>query len=355
MLVLALAGVGDVLMTTPLLKELRAAFPAAVIDVLVMQGEPARDVLSGNPNVNNVVLHNFMREPFWRSLRFCLELRRRRYDCSITAFPLNRLAYNLITFLVGARTRIGFDYAIPCGALGRWLLTDRLAERTDIHVVENNLRILPEVFERPLRETTHRLGLALSADNHRFADEFMARLGLDNGPAIGLHPGSGTTKNLALRRWAPEKWAQLAQGLATQYPTATLFMFGAAAEKDLRTEIQALSGLDGKRLVSVDAGGLRDAAALIGRMRCFVCCDTLLTHIAAASGVPTIEILGPTPPQSIYPYGVPYRIVRTGISCSPCYGYSRFGIRCTNPVFLQCLKDLTPDMVLAAAVDIMAV
>lgn len=417
-LVLALAGVGDVLMTTPLLLELRTAFPGATIDVLVMQGQPAREVLDGNLDVNSVTLHDFMREPVWKSLRFCLGLRRRRYDCSITAFPLNRMAYNIVTWLAGARTRIGFDYAIPCGSGGRWLLTRQLREDTGIHVVENNLRILPEVFGRPLASPRHRLVLKVTPRQERFADDFLVSHGLEGRTLVGFHPGSGTTKNLVLKRWAPEKWAELARLVVLDEPApgsvrnpvqseqkdakvtkecgeatpktalpgsggseladtfacvsspscslrpsvqqslpgssgATVLLFGGPAEKALKQSIIERAGLPPDRLLSVDGGSVLDVAALVGRMEAFVCGDTLLTHIASAAGTPTVEIMGPTSPESTCPYGVPHRIVRLGLPCSPCYGYSRYGIRCTNPVFMQCLKEITPAQVKTALEELL--
>ena len=353
-LVICLAGVGDVLMATPLLRELRLAYPAAVIDVLVMQTTVARDILLGNPNVNEVHYFNFMAESFSRSLAFCLKLRRRRYDCSLTTMPQNRLEYNLVTWLLGARKRIGFKF-MEKGFTGRRLfLTHSLPERPELHLVENNLRLLSEGLGVSLSEGHRCLELVIVEGQRKSAGEFLAGQSLNDHVLVGFHPGSGTTKNLALRRWAPEKWAGLARLILDRDPGARVVMFGAAAEKPLRDEIRRLSGADPARLTSASQGNILESAALIGRMKCFVCCDTLLTHVAAAMKVPTVEILGPTDPRSIYPYGVEHRIARTGIACSPCYGYSRKGIQCTNPVFMKCLRDVTPDMVFEAVKDVVA-
>lgn len=346
-LVICLAGVGDVLMATPLLRELRLAYPSAAIDVLVMQTTVARDILAGNPNINEVYYFNFMTEPILRSLAFCKELRRRRYDCSLTTMPQNRLEYNLVTWLLGAKKRIGFKF-VEKGFTGRsFFLTRSVPERPEIHLVENNLRLLSEGLGVSPSEGKHRLELVTTEDQRRFAREFLAERSLSR-PLIGFHPGSGTTKNLALRRWAPEKWAGLARLILKHDPAVRIVMFGAKAEQPLRDEILRLSEADPGRLISADRGDILQSAALIGEMDCFVCCDTLLTHVAAAMQVPTVEILGPTDLRSIYPYGVEHRIVRTGLECSPCYGYSRKGIECTNPVFMKCLRDVTPEMVFEA-------
>ncbi len=339
-------------MATPLIRELRQAYPSANIDVLVMQTNVARDILVGNPCVNEVLYFNFMEEPRWRSLAFCLKLRKRHYDYSLSPMPQNRLEYNLVSWMIGALERVGFDY-IHDGITGKsFCLTKRIKEQQNTHVVDNNLRLITEVLAIPLASHTHFLDLIVSAENKSFAREFIDEHCLEGCRLIGIHPGSGTTKNLALRRWAPGKWAGVARMLVAKDPSVRIIMFGAPAEQALREEIQKKSGLDSSRLLSARLGSILESAALIEWMDCFVCCDTLLTHVASAVRVPTVEILGPTNPHSIYPYGVPHRIVRTDIECSPCYRYSRHGIRCTNTETMKCLKDITSDMVFSAVVDI---
>jgi heptosyltransferase-2 len=334
--VISLGGAGDTLMATPLLRELRAAFPDAAVDVLTMQGAVARDVLRGNPNVSEILHHDFMHCSPWRSLAFCMALRKRHYDVSFTVMPQNRLEYNFITWLIGARERIGFKFLIPCGALGGLLLTKQIPEQK-IHLVENNLRLLSEGLGFPVSGITG--GLDLSVPEEHFqtlekGDEIFPMLGKK---LIGMHPGSGTTKNLALRRWAPEKWAEFCR-LVAEDSDARIVLFGSPDETALRREIIEKSGC--ADVVEAPAGSILETAALLKQMSAFVCCDTLLTHVAAALKVPQVVIMGPTPHWSVAPYNAPHRIVRLGLDCSPCYGYSKRGIRCTNPNYLECLRDL---------------
>ena len=351
---MSLAGAGDVLMATPMLRELRVAYPAARVDVLVMQGAVARDILAGNPHVNDVMLFDFMSAPRLRSLKFCLELRRRRYDLLVAPMPQNRLEYNLIAWLIGASERVGFQYAAKGWTGRRLFLTRWIEEREDLHVVENDMRLLTEALGVPVSEGVHGLELQVGDEHTRSAKAFLAARTLGGCLVVGFHPGSGTTKNLALRRWAPVNWVKLAQLCADRFPGVGILLFGAGAERPLREEIVAAAGLPAGSLLVAETASVLESAALIRETRCFVCCDTLLTHVAAAVGTPTVEILGPTDPRSIYPYGVKSKIVRLGLTCSPCYRYSRHGIRCTNPEFLKCLRDVTPDMVLAAITDIVA-
>lgn len=337
-LIVCLGGAGDTLMATPLLRELKRVYPNAALDVLTMQGAVARDVLRGNPSVSNVWHMDFMHVSWLRSLTFCLKLRKRRYDVSFTVMPQNRLEYNVITRLIGARQRIGFKFLIPCGALGGLLLTKQIPEQK-IHLVENNLRLLSEGLGFPVSGKPEGLVLAVPEESFQCSENFISDSGLKGKRLIGLHPGSGTTKNLALRRWAPGKWAELCKLLGDD-PEVRLVLFGSPDEAKLRREIIEKSGCEDGVIVEAPCGSILDTAALLKQMDAVVCCDTLLTHIAAALKVPQVVIMGPTPHWSVAPYNAPHRIVRLNLSCSPCYGYSKRGIRCTNPNYLECLRDL---------------
>ncbi len=351
-LLIALGGAGDGLMATPLLRPLHACWPEAAIDVLVMQGEAARAMFAGHPLVRETILHPFMTVPWRDSLACCRSLRRRRYDLSLTVMPQNRLEYNLVTRLIGARRRLGFDYAIRCGAMGRWLLTDRVPEDPAAHLIENNLRLLREGLGIPAPDGA--LELPLGAEAQAVADAFWRTHDLGGRVVIGLHPGSGTTKNLALRRWPPAAWADLAARLVAADARRTLMLLGSPEEQALRATIRAQARLSPERLLEPPPMPILATSALIGRLDQLICTDTLLTHLAAAVHTPAVVIMGPTPHTSVYPWRTPHRIVRLGLPCSPCYGYSRHGIRCTHPEPFACLTHITAVQV-QGAVDALLV
>jgi len=350
-LIISLGGAGDVLMMTPMLRHLHEVYPQVEVDVLTMQGAVACDVLRGNPCVHEHLHYDFMRASRASSLALCRRLRRRRYDVSFTVMPQNRLEYNLVTWLIGARVRIGFDFMIHCGAGGRPFLTKRISERKE-HLVENNIRLLIEGLGVPSRGVPGDLELSISEESFRFAEQFLTVQNLTGRRLIGMHAGSGTTKNLVLRRWAPEKWADLCR-LIAQDENAVILLFGGPDERTLREQIIHKASLSPGRIVEAKTATVLDSAALIARLDGFVCCDTLLTHVAAAMKTPQVVIMGPTPHESVAPWHAPHRIVRTGIPCSPCYGYSRYGIRCTNPVRLQCLMELTAVAVHGALTELL--
>lgn len=352
MLIVSLAGAGDTLMTTPLIAELNRHYPDAEVDILTMQGVAARDIVSTHPGIGNHYHYDFLSASWWESFRYCKRLRKRHYDISFTVMPQNRFEYNLITFLIGARERLGFDFKIKCGAMGNLFLTKRIPENTAEHVVENNLRLLSEGMEQPLLMEKHELKLILHDRNRDFAREFMEQYGLAGKTCIGFHPGSGTTKNLIKKRWPPDKWPELAR-LIAEKKNHVVLLFGSPDEVSLRETIIAESNLPSEKIIDVGNHPILDTAALLGRMDYFICNDALLTHVAAALKVPTVVVTGPIMPHSTSPYGgVPYKIVRTGIWCSPCYGYSKYGIECVQKEKYKCLHDIQAYDVYSALMDL---
>jgi ADP-heptose:LPS heptosyltransferase len=121
-LVISLAGVGDTLLATPLIHELRAIYPEAAIDVLV-RWPGARDILGGNPYLNTVIQRDLMTGSRLASLKFLWSLRRQHYDVSINTHPQGKIQYRLVARVIGARMRLSHNYhQSPCY---EWLLGDR--------------------------------------------------------------------------------------------------------------------------------------------------------------------------------------------------------------------------------------
>jgi ADP-heptose:LPS heptosyltransferase len=108
-LVISMAGIGDTLLATPLIQELRANFPGATIDALVMWAG-SRDLLENNPHVNRVFQKNLIHCSRLEGLRFLWSLRREHYDFSINTHPQSRRHYRVTARIVGAATRISHEY-----------------------------------------------------------------------------------------------------------------------------------------------------------------------------------------------------------------------------------------------------
>ena len=221
-LVISLAGNGDTLFATPLIHELRLNFPGATIDALV-RWPAARDLLAGNPHLNRVHQKDLMKCGPVAAVHYLGGLRRRGYDLSINTHPQSRVHYRMVARMIGATTRFSHDYD-GAGWLDRWLVNRSLPQDYTRHAVENNLAMLPLIGAKTLL-SRHETELFLTAAEEAWTQEFLARHQLAGRKLLGIHVGSGGTKNLALRRWPLVNYIELVRRLRRDTPeTGILFL-----------------------------------------------------------------------------------------------------------------------------------
>ena len=193
-----MAGIGDALIATPLIHELRANFPDATIDALVMW-PGSKDLLENNPHLNRVHQKNLITCGKIEGLKFLWSLRRNRYDVSINTHPQPRIHYRVAARIVGAPLRISHEY--ECfGWLDRKLVNEVLPQDYTRHSIENNFDALP-LLGAKMKLPSHEMEMFLTPDEEKFADEFWLKEQLADRKVLGVHVGSGGTKNLPLKRW----------------------------------------------------------------------------------------------------------------------------------------------------------
>jgi heptosyltransferase-2 len=316
-LCMCLAGVGDALNFTPFIRHLRQAKPGITIDVLVMF-HASESMYASNPDVNEVLFVDFVKQSGFKSLWQTLKLRRRKYDACVCSFPANRAEYNIVQIMLGGRS-IGHRYLNYDITNLNWLKQDWLMEGRDTHNVVKNAQLL-KFFDVPVPDKPCPLVLVLTDDDRSVAHRWLTDRGLDDAFLIGFHAGTAIFKNHIKRRWAPEKFGGLAQRLVDEMD-ARVLVFGGPEEDDLKHQIVQLSRRE-DRVHSVDGTSLRQSAALMERCNLFVSNDSALMHVAGAVGTPVVGIFAYTNWHTVYPWRVPHRIVRQDLPCSPCFFYS---------------------------------
>jgi heptosyltransferase-2 len=342
-LVISLPGIGDTLNCTPIFKPLASAFPDAQVTALVMYN-PCREVLETNPNIDEVILWEFLREGALASLRFLLGLRRRRFDLSIVCYPANRKEYNLISFLVGARLRLAHQYSHQNFRNLSFLNNRTIMEESGLHNVEENLRLL-SLLDVPIQEQDRSLSMPLLDGDEAFASDFLRRISQDV-PIVGMHAWSTTLKDMHRKCWAPENFAELAERLRREF-SCQFLLFQGPHDIEINRKIAQQCDFP---LHTVKNTTVRQSAALMGRCDLFITNDSGPMHIAAVAGARIVAIFGPTNPVELHPWADDYEIVRTGIDCSPCFYYSPKPLECARDDF-ACLTQLTVDAVYAAAAE----
>jgi ADP-heptose:LPS heptosyltransferase len=308
-LVISLAGIGDTLIATPLIRELRENFPDAVIDALVMW-PGAKDLLEHNTNVNRVFQKNLMTCGRFEAIRFLLSLRRERYQLSINTHPQSRIHYRIAAYLAGAQVRISHEY--ECfGFFDRFLVTGSLPQDYTRHSIENNFDVLPLIGAQK-KLPAHAMEFFLEPGDERVADDFLTKHKLFGKKILGIHVGSGGTKNLPLKRWPVKNYAGLVRQLNKQRPDIHVLLFGGPEEAKDHGIVLAQANADLTR--EAKTKNLRGTAALMKRCSAFLSVDTALMHIAAAIKVPNqIVIEAPTLNPTNLPYGNNFTLVKNPV------------------------------------------
>ncbi|MGQ9629864.1 MAG: glycosyltransferase family 9 protein [bacterium] len=343
-IVICMQGIGNTVLFLPALHTLKERYPQSRVDCLVRL-EGSRQILEADPSVGEIFLLN-ERTP--GKLGRILELRGRRYDCSITAFPGNRLEFNALAFAIGARIRIAHRYKLYRIRSANFLQNRTVDVSPTLRDIEQNLRLL-EPLGIDSGATGWDMKLFLTEDDESYAEEFWERNRLKGDFVVGFHPGGSKERGMIHKRWAKERFIALGNELARKYG-ARVLTFGGPDESGLKEEISR--GIP--KSIVVEAG-IRQVAAAIGRCGLFISNDSGLMNIAMAVGVPTVGILGgPTDPVRVRPYRDNCVIVKSDIHCYPCRGIETLGRRfaCIYDE-IECLKRITVEQVLTAVDSLM--
>ena len=308
-LVISLAGIGDTLIATPLIRELRENFPEATIDALVMW-PGAKDLLEHNPHLNRVFQKNLMKCGRLASVNFLRSLRHEHYQLSLNTHPQSRIHYRVAAWLAGAEVRLSHEYD-GFNWLDRSLVTGTLPQDYSRHSIENNFDLLPLIGGQK-KLAAHAMEFFLTAAEEFFAEDFLARHKLSGKKILGLHVGSGGTKNLPLKRWPLKNYAGLVRQLNKERPDIHVLLFGGPEEaKDHQI---VLAQANRELALEAKTKNLRETAALMKRCHAFLSVDTALMHIAAAMKVPNqIVIEAPTLNVTNWPYGSEFTLVKNPV------------------------------------------
>jgi len=132
---------------------------------------------------------------------------------------------------------------------------------------------------------------------------------LNGKKILGIHVGSGGTKNLPLKRWPLKNYAGLVRRLNKERPDIRVLLFGGPEEAKDHQVVLAQSDRD--LTMEVKTQNLRQTAVLMKRCSAFLSVDTALMHLAAAVKVPNqIDIEAPTLNPTNVPYGNSYQLIK---------------------------------------------
>jgi ADP-heptose:LPS heptosyltransferase len=329
-LIVRLDEIGDVVMTTPFLRELRRNLPDAWITLVV---KPAvYNLVELCPYVNEVLTYDWHVSRYlgplqrhWRALRLAYRhLWRRRFELAILPrWDADWYHGTFVLYFSGAPWRVGYSEKVidrkrrSNQGYDR-LLTHPIHDRTLKHEVEHNLDVIRFLGGQVQDD---RLELWLGEEDNVFAERFLRNHGAKSDDLlVGLAPGAGAPKRL----WPIDRFVELGWWLQNAYG-ARLLVLGGRGEEPLGEELERALGF-----CVVNAIGhttLRQTVALLKRCHLFVGNDAGPMHMAAAVGVPVVELSchprsgvpwSANSPLRFSPWGVSHTVVQPQTSRPPC-------------------------------------
>lgn len=344
-LVVVTRQIGDVLLTTPLVREARRRWPQAAIDVLGFAG--TLGMLRGNPDVRELI-EVAPRPGAGGNARLAARLWR-RYDLALVADPGDRA--HLLGW-IAARQRSG---VIPRESGSNWWkkrllrhVVESPGDLGEVHVVDEKLQLLAPWHAAGRPELVGPPGAALPPS-------LQARL----APGyVVMH----TPSMWPYKQWPLAHFRELAALLAAAGRQVVLT--GGPGSSD-RECVAAMGGL------GIDAGVLdfNQLATLLRGSALYIGPDTSVSHLAAACGAKVLAIFGPTNPQrwAPWPSGTeqPVRFQRRALSQTvgsvtlmqadlPCVPCGKAGCDDHRQSRTECLPAITPQRVAAKALELLA-
>jgi ADP-heptose:LPS heptosyltransferase len=341
-LVVRLDNVGDVVMTGPALRTLKAALPEARITLMASQaGSRIAPLL---PWVDRVMTHRAVWQDLWGAVpqdaeedsRLVADLRERAFDAAVilTSFSQSPWPPAYACWRAGIPLRIGQSTEFGGSLLSQWVQPSP----REVHQVDRNLHLLEQAgFEPGGRE----LELVVPSELDGAARGLLRNAGLGaEDRFLAIAPFATCTA----RTYAPDRFAEVLRRLTTETRMPAVVL-GGEREAGLAKSFLALTrGYPVHSLVG--RATVAEQAAVIGRSALMLTNDSGPMHIADALGRPTVVLFSGTELEEQWrPRTTDAAILRRDTVCSPCYAFA-----CPNE--MQCL-DIPPEEVVGHALRLL--
>ena len=315
-LVIRPGGIGDAVMTFPLIRAIKKSFFNIKIDILAEKRN--HSIYTTYPGIRNVYLYDRPKQ-FFTAIS-------NTYDVIIDTEQWHRLSA-VIARLGRPSILIGFDTNER-----RRLLTHAIPYSHQDYEVNSFLNLLSPLGVAQHQEPEY----PFIHIPKNLADNVAAMLQpLSGKNFITFFPGASIVE----KRWDEGKFVTLSEKLI-EIGIAVVIV-GSDSEKRIGDKIIA----GGRGLNLAGRTSLIESAAVIQNSSMLISGDSGLLHIAAGLGVPTVSLFGPSNIRKWAPKGEHHIVVSGKLPCSPC---SKFGYTPRCPKNAKCMADIAVEEVVAA-------
>ena len=293
------------------------------------------------------------------TLRAILKLRRRGIDAVVDLEFLTRFSA-MVSFLTGAKSRVGFHAFFGDGPYRGNLMTHRLLYNPHLHTSQTFEMMVEALTRDPRQLPTFNYVPSRNQPTARFEPAAHELAEIENllhreNPAIGAAPlillNPNASDLLPLRRWPSDRFVELARQILQKFPNVFVVFTGAPSEAaaigSLAQQVQS------NRVVSL-AGKttLRQMLVVYHRASILVTNDSGPAHFASMTPIHIVTLFGPETPKLFAARSQNARVLWAGIACSPCVNaYNNRQSPCQNNL---CMQAITVEEVFAEIVQIIA-
>jgi lipopolysaccharide heptosyltransferase II len=306
-LVITLSNVGDIVLTTPVIRALAREFSGARIDVMV--GPAGKEIFERDPRIFKVIIYD-KHMPIAQKRRLQLKLKRLSYDLIAdlrnTIFPL----------LIGPKYRTG---------------TIQKFSKLLKHRKERHLWRLKSLGIDARGDPSY---IYIPKEDEEYVRKLLEERGIRR-PMVVINAGAKSH----LKRWSAEGFAAVSDALAKECKADVVFV-GTEEDRTVVDEIMRLTKNKPHNIVAKT--NLRQLAALLKKAKLLITNDSAPLHLGCAVGTKVLALFGPTDPAKYGPTGEFDLSVSKNLSCSPCESaVCKFNY--------ECMKLISPQEVLEAA------
>lgn len=317
-LIIRLSSIGDIVLSTPLIRVLRNKFPNSQIDFIIKK--EFSELLKYNPNLTNLIEFN-TENGFKELLRLKRQILKENYDLIIDIH--NNLRSIFLRMFTGAHV-----VRINKRVFKRFLLVKFKINlyKNAIHVVDRYIETLSNFS---IKNDNQGLEIFVPEDTIEIAKNKI------NFSDKNLYIAIAPSAKHETKRWLPERFAQLGDKLAEKFK-AKIILLGGKEDEDRCGFVEEM--MVSKPINLCGKTTLLESAAVLSMCKLLVTNDSGLMHIGSAMKTKIVAIFGSTVKEfGFSPYGVENIVIEKNIPCRPCSHIGRN--KCPEGHF-KCMRDI---------------
>ncbi|MBI5207137.1 MAG: lipopolysaccharide heptosyltransferase II [Candidatus Firestonebacteria bacterium] len=335
-LIIRFSSIGDIILTTPMIRFIKQKFPEARIDFITR--EYFSNLIEYHPMINQVF--TISSGSFLELMSCVSKLKNNNYDLIID------LHSNLRSFIIKQLLFNCKKITYKKDIFKRILLTEFKINlfKNKTHVVERYFKTL-SLIDKSIKSFSH-LPLPEIYSTPQIENKiklWLNNLKLEkNEILIGFNPGA----KYFTKRWPIDKFIELGHQLKKQF-NIRIIIFGGNSDIDVVSEIA--DGIGEKAVSACEELNLLETFELLKHLRFLITGDTGIMHLAKSANIPVIAIFGPTVLEfGFWPYGKDDVIIEKNLHCRPC---SLHGTQECPINTHKCMEDITSNEVLVFCIN----